>query len=80
MKETFEPTVQMPEGYIESPKGWMWILGFALAKCPWAMEIAFTDEFRQIVRKGITKIQDDKTRAQIEDYERRIEKLKQTFN
>lgn len=37
---SFAPTVKMPGGEVVSPEGWMWVLGFALGGCQWAIDEA----------------------------------------
>lgn len=43
----FAPTVTMPGGGTVTPEGWMWVLGFALAGCEWAIEAAERDNLHQ---------------------------------
>ena len=43
----FAPTVTMPGGGVVTPEGWMWVLGFALAGCDWAIEAAERDGLHQ---------------------------------
>ena len=43
----FAPTVNMPGGGVVTPEGWMWVLGFALAGCEWAVEAAERDGLQQ---------------------------------
>ena len=43
----FAPTVTMPGGGTVTPEGWMWVLGFALAGCEWAIEAAERDNLQQ---------------------------------
>lgn len=43
----FAPTVVMPGGGTVTPEGWMWVLGFALAGCEWAIEAAERDGLQQ---------------------------------
>ena len=47
MAESFAPTVTMPGGGTVAPEGWMWVLGFALAGCEWAIEAAERDGLHQ---------------------------------
>jgi hypothetical protein len=44
MTETFAPTV-IVNGATVKPEGWMWILGFALGHCDWAIELCSSPEF-----------------------------------
>lgn len=43
----FAPTVVMPGGGTVTPEGWMWVLGFAMAGCEWAIEAAERDGLQQ---------------------------------
>lgn len=43
----FAPTVAMPGGGTVTPEGWMWVLGFALAGCEWAIEAAERDNLHE---------------------------------
>ena len=49
-KETFAPTV-LYHGQTVAPPGWMWILGFALSGCEWAIKEVRTEEFKETVRE-----------------------------
>jgi len=42
-RSSFAPTVVMPGGRTVTPEGWMWVLGFAMAGCKWAIEAAGRD-------------------------------------
>jgi hypothetical protein len=46
-RTSFAPTVVMPGGGTVTPEGWMWVLGFALAGCEWAIEAAERDNLHQ---------------------------------
>lgn len=45
MAESFAPTV-LVDGKTVTPRGWMWVLGFAIAGCEWAIREASTEDFR----------------------------------
>lgn len=46
-RTSFAPTVVMPGGGTVTPEGWMWVLGFAMAGCEWAIEAAERDGLQQ---------------------------------
>jgi hypothetical protein len=46
-RSSFAPTVTMPGGGTVTPEGWMWVLGFAMAGCEWAIEAAERDGLQQ---------------------------------
>lgn len=51
MTESFAPSVVVPGLGTVTPPGWMWVLGFALGGCEWAIKEAGTEEFREIARE-----------------------------
>ena len=71
----FAPSV-IVDGRTVQPEGWMWVLGFALAGVPWAMETASTDEFRERCRAGLKAMRDREAESEIAHLERRIAVLK----
>ena len=75
-EERFAPTVTMPDGRIVTPEGWIWVLGFALAGVPWAVEAASTLEFRERCRAGLKAMRDHEAESEIAHLERRIEVLR----
>lgn len=64
------------DGRTVQPEGWMWVLGFALAGVPWAVETASTDEFRERCRAGMKAMRDREAESEIAHLERRIAVLK----
>ncbi len=51
MTESFAPSVVVPGMGVYKPPGWMWVLGFALGGCEWAIKEAGTEEFRETARE-----------------------------
>jgi hypothetical protein len=51
--EKFSPGIKTASGNTIYPKGWEWVLGFALAGCDWAIELADKPEFRQRIAEDI---------------------------
>jgi hypothetical protein len=49
--EKFAPGV-MIDGKRYEPKGYEWILGFALGGCQWAIDAANKPGFREMVKRG----------------------------
>jgi hypothetical protein len=71
----FAPSVVV-DGRTVQPEGWMWVLGFALAGVPWAVETASTDEFRERCRAGMKAMRDREAESEIAHLELRIAVLK----
>jgi hypothetical protein len=71
----FAPSVVV-DGRTVQPEGWMWVLSFALAGVPWAVETASTDEFRERCRVGLKAMRDREAESEIAHLERRIAVLK----
>ena len=59
------------------PKGYEWILGFALGGCQWAINKASTEEFKAMVIKDLKKETDKKVINLINIYTNKIIKLKE---
>lgn len=77
MGDTFSPTVKMPYGRTVTPRSWMWVLGFALAGCDWAIKKASTEEFRQMVIDDIKASNRTDLLKLISHYEEKIRELKE---
>lgn len=75
MTETFAPSIVV-DGRTVQPEGWMWVLGFALAGVPWAVEAAESPGFKERCREGLKKMRDREVDSEIEHLERRIAALK----
>lgn len=78
MKTKITPTIVL-DGKTYTPKGYEWVLGFALGGCQWAIEEACTEKFRNIVRedlKNAQNAQNERTLIMIKRYENEILKLK----
>lgn len=65
----FAPSVVV-DGRTVQPEGWMWVLSFALAGVPWAVETASTDEFRDRCRAGLKAMRDREAESEIAHLER----------
>jgi hypothetical protein len=74
MNTKFAPAINL-DGENYTPKGYMWILGFAFAGRPWAVKQATTQEFKNIIRKDLRKTQNENLKKQIMYYQEKIEQL-----
>ena len=77
-KETFAPTIII-KGETITPKGYVWILGFALAGCSWAIEAANKPEFLKSVRKDLEQEAHTRIEKVIQDHKQEIERLTARF-
>ena len=76
MSEYITPGVML-DGVRYEPPGWMWILGFALGGCDWAIRKADTPEFREGVREWLREHGREDLRQEIVKAESRIAELKE---
>lgn len=74
--QTFAPSVQMPGGGVVTPPGWMWVLGFALGGCQWAIEEADKPEFKARIRADLEAQKQRRIDEQIADLETKLAALK----
>jgi hypothetical protein len=72
----FAPTILTRDGRAVTPEGWMWILGFALGGCQWAIDEVSTPEFRERYRAWKRASELARIESEIAHFERRIEALK----
>lgn len=77
MSNTFAPTVKMQDGQTVTPRGWMWVLGFALAGCDWAIKEADTEEFKQLIRDDIATAKRAEILQLVKYYEEKLIELKE---
>ena len=77
MSNTFAPTVKMQDGQTVTPRGWMWVLGFALAGCDWAIKEADTEEFRQLILNDIAAAKRTDLLNSVKYYEEKLIELKE---
>ena len=75
MSKSFAPSI-IVDGVRVTPKGFEWVLGFALAGCDWAIKKADTPEFRQQIREHLEQENKDKIDRQIAHYEQKIANLR----
>jgi len=50
--EYITPTVLLPSGETYAPPGWMWVLAFAIAGCPWAVAEIESGKFDGWLQEG----------------------------
>lgn len=75
----FAPTV-MVDGRAVTPAGWMWVLGFALAGCEWAVVEADKPEFRELMACWIQGQKRAEALQEIAALEARLANLKASLN
>lgn len=73
--ERFAPTVLI-DGKTVTPAGWIWVLGFALGGCKWAIKEADKPEFRQTIRDYLKEQHNENIRNCIQERLKEIERLK----
>lgn len=73
--ESFAPTIHVNDETV-TPKGYVWILGFSLAGCDWALEKANKPEFREMVKADLKKEKVIELEKAIERYESRINEIR----
>jgi hypothetical protein len=73
--EKFAPTINMG-GVAITPKGYEWVLGFALGGCDWAIKKASEPEFLEMVRADLKQEVVVKLEILIKQYEQKILELK----
>ncbi len=80
--ETFAPKIKIHDQfgvYDVVPRGWEWVLGFALAGCDWAIREADTEKFRKIIHKDLEKTYKEKLEAKTKEMELKITQLKNDY-
>ena len=84
--EHFAPSIKVPTSCCTSetitPKGYEWVLAFAIKGVPWAIEKASTPEFRQMVlddlrneRREAVKRMIDGHLGEIDDFRKELRSL-----
>lgn len=75
----FSPSVVI-DGRTVTPEGWMWVLGFALGGCDWAIEAASKPEFRARVAESLRKRKVEEAEYQIAVLERKIKEARERLS
>jgi len=73
--EHFSPGVRLTNGRTITPRGWEWILAFAMAGCDWAIQEADKPGFREYVRAELVAAETKKLLALIADRHKEIDAL-----
>ena len=73
--ETFAPSV-MVNGRTVEPPGWMWVLGFALRGCDWALRECETERFKTAARTWMKERDDHNRAGMIRMYEKKLAELR----
>lgn len=73
--ERFAPRVML-NGRAVTPTGWMWVVGFALAGCEWAIEEASKPEFRECMADWMRERKRAEAEAEIGALEKRIAEIR----
>ena len=77
--ESFAPAIVV-DGKTVTPKGYEWVLGFALRGCDWAIKKAREPEFLEVIRADVKKDVIKRLEMIITDYEQRILEIKLDIN
>jgi len=80
--ERFAPTVHIVDhfgGYDYTPRGWMWVMGFALGGCDWAIQECSTEAFRDRVRADLLRLHRERAESMIHELEQRLVELKRSI-
>lgn len=79
MSERFAPTVII-HGQTVMPEGWMWLLGYALAGCDWAIKQCDGPEFdlRALIKDYNLRRAIYFSDREIEELERRLDEARAT--
>lgn len=75
-REKFAPTILI-DGRTVTPKGYEWIMGFALAGCDWALKEANKPEFLVMVRANLKQEKVKQLNKAIQEYKHKIKQCKE---
>ena len=74
--KTFAPSILLEDGTTYEPRGWEWILAFALDGCDWAVKKACAPGFREAILKDLKESEGKETEDQIDWHLEKIEVLR----
>jgi len=77
MTESFAPTIRGSNGIDYEPRGWEWVLSFAIKGCDWAVKEASKPEFRERIIEDLKETKREQLQAQIDRHLERIADLKE---
>ena len=69
--DRFSPSVML-DGRAVTPTGWMWVVGFALAGCEWAVEEASKPDFQEALSNWMRERKRVEAEEEIAALEKRI--------
>lgn len=73
-KSNFSPSIVV-DGITITPKGYEWILGFAMHGCEWAIKEASKPEFLEMIRVNLKQETIKKLEIIIEKYKKEIKEV-----
>ena len=73
--EHFKPSIML-DGIAVHPPGWMYVAGFALGGCEWALKEVATPEFKELVIKYKQQEDAEWINARLDRLFKEIEELK----
>ena len=76
--EKFAPSIFV-DGRTVTPDGWMWIVGFALAGCDWAIKEANDPEFRNRIAEYMRERKRTQGEQEIFELEQKIERIRKSL-
>ena len=76
--EKFAPSI-LVDGQTVTPDGWMWVVGFALAGCGWAIKEANDPEFRKRIAGYMLERNRIEGEQEIFELEQRIDRIRNTL-
>jgi len=75
MTKTFAPSIRLKNGAFYEPRGWEWILAFAINGCDWAIQKASQPGFRENIIEDLKETKRQELQEQIDEYLCRIKRL-----
>ncbi len=76
---SFAPGVWL-DGKLHHPPGWMWILGFAIGGCKWAIKEASKDGFREMIIKDLREKRCKELQKMVDDRYKEIDRLREELH
>ena len=65
------------DGQTVHPPGWMWVLGFAIGGCEWAIKACETNDWKNQAREWFKDRDKSRLEAQIARTEKELQRLKE---
>ena len=76
---SFAPSIKI-NGRTVKPKGYIWVLGFALGGCEWAIKEASKPEFIKMIRADLKRDTVIRLENAINEYENKIKLLRKDID